>query len=170
MDKKEKLLTEIKKVTGINNFENLSSEDGGKILKLIGNNKLSTEHLKVLIEFVPSYVHASAQALQAISNIATHAGASQKEIAESVHTSTKGIINILNTLADSAETDEARLKIAEVSMEAGKLYLEFANISKDINKDNNSTWVKITGVVAGIVLIVGGAVAVIMSGGESNDS
>ena len=55
-------------------------------------------------------------------------------------------------------------------MEAGRLYLAFANISKDMNKDNNSMWVKITGVVAGVVLIVGSAVAMIMSGGESNDS
>ena len=119
---------------------------------------------------MPSYIQVSAEALKSISNIATQTGESQKEIAETVHTSTKGIINILTTLSANAETDEAQLKIAELSMEAGKLYLQFANISKEMNQNNNSTWVKITGIVAGIVVVVGSVIAVVVSGGEGGEA
>lgn len=164
MSDKKKLLTEVKKITGVNNLENLSSESGGKILEAIGKHKLSKEHLNALIEFVPSFMQVTAEALKSISVIATQAGGSQKEILESVHASSKELITILSTLSANVETDEARLKIAELSIEAGKLYLEFVNISKEMNRDNNSMWVKMAGIVGAVASFAVVVASVVLSG------
>jgi len=71
-----------------------------------------------------------------------------KDLAKSLNLATK----IVQELSEKVVSDEARVKVAEISLELGRLILEVGYLLERVNKDNNGFWEFI---VAGVVIALG---------------
>lgn len=142
---------ELIKISGITDFNNLSKEDSAKLLKLIGEHKLSETHVKALVEIAPDFIKAQIEALKAVAEVAKGAKETQKEVISTVVNSIQGVTSILEKLAERTNSDEAIIELAKLTIQAGGLYLEAIKISERINKDNNNTWIKIGGLATAIL-------------------
>lgn len=104
------------------------------------------------------------EALKAIGAAAEGAKASQGEAFQTVKSSIDGIVDVLSRLADKADTDEARIKIAECVVEAAKLYVQIPNIIKDMNANNNNTWKTIARIAVVTVSVIGAIAKAVLGG------
>ena len=163
----EKIIDDLKSIAGVTDFSNLSKEDAARLLTLIGEQKLSVAHIKALIEIAPDFLKFSSEFLKAMSNIADAAKSTQTEAISTIKKSISGLTSVLERLAANAESDETREKIAFFLLEAGKLNLEMVKILKDMNKDNNETWMKLAGILGTVLAI---AITVVFKGVKGGDS
>lgn len=161
-------IAELKKIIGVKDFNNLSPNDVERILKLIGEQRLKEGQIKALLEIAPTFLKLATESLKTISNIADGAKDSQSDAMAAIIAAINGIAETLNILARSAETDYTREKIALLLIEAGKIYIELAKLSKEMNEDNNKVW-KVLGM--GALLALGAVLTALASNGRnSNDS
>lgn len=169
MKSNEDLLQEIREITKIRDLENISEIGTIKILNLIGEHKLNEEQINALIALAPSFISMATEALKTISSIVPQVGETQREVLKNIGNSINSINTVLSTLANKVESDEVRLKIAEYTIRAGELYLEFTKLQAKINENNNETWWKITGTVSAIVAATAALVVISMNPrGNSN--
>lgn len=158
----DQIIDELKSISGVVDFGSLSKEDAARLLALIGEQKLSEAHIKALVEIAPAFLGFSSECLKAMSNVADGAKITQTEAISTIKKSISGLTDVLGRLAENAESDETREKIAFLLLEAGKLYVEMAKILKDMNKDNNDTWIKIAGILGTVLTVV---ITVVFGGG-----
>jgi len=157
MTSKNHAIENLKKIIGVADFENASPEDVAKIDKIAAQGKLDLEQMKLLIEAMPHFVELQKMTVQALQDTVAAARDVQKEAVQSVGNSLNAASRVLEQLAGSAETDAARIRLAETAIEIGRLGLAMARILEQMNKDNNSLWKWISGaavtLAAAVILI-----------------
>ena len=98
--------------------------------------------------------------MQSLAKVSTIAGNSQTEAIKTIKESISGTVDILKILAQNAESDKTRERIAELLLELAKQHKELVLVTERINKNNNKLWKKIAiGIGAAATLVVGGAAA-----------
>ena len=131
-----------------------------QLLELAGDDKLKIEQLKTLVEIHPQIVQGAIEAMQSLAKVSTVAGNSQTEAIKTIKESISGTVDILKIIAQNAESDKTREKIAELLLELAKQHKELVLVTERINKNNNKLWKKIAiGIGAAATLVVGGAAA-----------
>lgn len=166
MNSDSTVIEDIKRISGIGNLSKLSAAEATKLLNLIGEQRLSEAHVKALIEVAPQFISIANEALKTISKTVEGTKESQKNALSAVLAAVSGLTNVLTVLANKAESDEVREKIAQYLIEAGKLYIQVTIITKDMNKDNNDTWVKIAGISGTVVSIISGIAIFALQGNK----
>ena len=155
----ENTIEELKSITGMLDFKNLSQEDAKKVLKIIGEQRLSEAQVGALVKIAPAFLSCTTEALSGLKVSAEGAKENQKEALAAITQSIGSISSVLKLLAEQSESDETREKIASHLIEAGKLYIQFAEIAKEMNSENNSFWLKMGGIFGTVALVVLGGMA-----------
>ena len=168
MTSKEHEIERLKKITGVTDFENASPEDVAKIDKMAAQGKLNLEQMKLLVEAIPHFVELQKTTIKALQDTVAAARDVQKEAIQSVGNSLNAVSRILEQLADTVQTDDARMKLAEIAIEIGRFGLEMAKILERMNKDNNSLWKWITGAVVTAAAAV--VIIFVASGDDSSET
>jgi hypothetical protein len=130
-----------------------------EMLKLTADEKLNLAQLKTLIEIHPGIVKASIEAMQSLTKTSEVAGKSQIESIEALKASISGTLEVLKILAQNAQSDNTREKIAETLIELAKQHRELCQIIERMNKNNNNLWKKIALGIGGALLVVIGGIA-----------
>lgn len=167
---KNSTIEELIEITGFSNFKILTDNDAVKILTLIGQQRLKEAHIKALVQLAPGFIKLATESLRAITTVAKAAGDVQVETLKILQRSVDGVADALQTLAKSAKTDKTREKIAECILEAGRLYIELAKISREMNSQNNDFWLKMAGMAVSTLLAVLSIYAVSKRNGSNNDA
>jgi hypothetical protein len=131
-----------------------------EMLKLAADERLKLAQLKTLIEIHPGIVQASIEAMQSLSKVSETAGNSQIEATKTLKESITGTVDVLKILAQNAQSDSAREKIAELLIELAKQHKELCLITERMNQGNNKLWKKIAlGIGGAAMLVIGGVAA-----------
>ena len=131
-----------------------------QLLELAADDKLKIEQLKTLVAIHPHIVQGAIEAMQSLAKLSTTAGNSQIEAIKTIKESISGTVDILKILAQNAESDKTREKIAELLLELAKQHRELIIITERVNQNNNKLWKKIAvGIGAAATLVIGGAAA-----------
>ena len=91
-----------------------------QLLELAGDDKLKIEQLKTLVEIHPQIVQGAIEAMQSLAKVSTIAGNSQTEAIKTIKESISGTVDILKIIAQNAESDKTRERIAELLLELAK--------------------------------------------------
>ncbi|ATB67402.1 hypothetical protein N5E96_15520 [Pseudomonas mosselii] len=133
------------------------------LLELAADERLKLAQLKTLIEIHPGIVNASIEAVQALAKTSEVAGKSQVEAIGALKASINGTIDVLKILAQNAQSDSTREKIALALIELAKQHKELSLAIERMNSSNNGIWKKIAiGIGAVATLVVGGVAAAAM--------
>ncbi|MEB5931604.1 hypothetical protein MXL15_05235 [Pseudomonas mosselii] len=133
------------------------------LLELAADERLKLAQLKTLIEIHPGIVNASIEAVQALAKTSEVAGKSQVEAIGALKSSINGTIDVLKILAQNAQSDSTREKIALALIELAKQHKELSLAIERMNSSNNGIWKKIAiGIGAVATLVVGGVAAAAM--------
>ncbi|MFJ5360250.1 hypothetical protein ACIPUG_04725 [Pectobacterium sp. CHL-2024] len=160
--KKELLMTDAeknKKFAGTIDMDISKITTPEEMLELAANEKLKLAQLKTLIEIHPGIVQASIEAMQSLAKVSETAGNSQIESVKTIKESISGTVDVLKILAQTAQSDSTREKIAELLIELAKQHKELCLITERINKNNNKLWKKIVITIGGAAMLVIGGVA-----------
>lgn len=128
------------------------------LFKITAEENLNLAQLKTLIEMHPGIVQASIQAMQSLTKISETAVKTQTEALTTLRESVLGTIEVIKILANNAESDSAREKIAEALIELSKQHLRLSRAIERMSKNNNKIWEKlIFGTTTVIALVASGA-------------
>ncbi len=145
---KELQINELRKKTGVYNFSKLTLDEYKHIQKMLSEDKFDKQELSLLVELLPNLVNLQKDYIESVKEITKQAGNAQAAAFNVIDRQMK----VLEKLADNVETDEARLKIAEILSEMSK---NVNNIIKEMNGDNNGLWKWVAAGAAAVVGIVG---------------
>ena len=160
---------------GIDESRNLSLEEYTILAVEAALGGLTVEQINQLVEISPKFAATNRQAIRELQEIAAGAQASQHSALEAVG---RVIVapwhpqGVLALAAQNAQTDEARLEIADIAWEVGQQGIEGARTIERMNQDNNSLWRWMAGaaaVMAGFTAIAVVAMLFVAGGGESSD-
>ncbi|MEW5547931.1 hypothetical protein [Pseudomonas soli] len=133
------------------------------LLELAADERLKLAQLKTLIETHPGIVNASIEAVQALAKTSEVAGKSQVEAIDALKASINGTIDVLKILAQNAQSDSTREKIALALIELAKQHKALSLAIERMNSSNNGIWKNIAiGIGAVATLVVGGVAAAAM--------
>lgn len=130
-----------------------------EMFKLAADERLKLPQLKTLIEIHPGIVQTAIEAIQSLTKVSETAGNSQIESVKILKESISGTTSVLKILAQNAESDNTREKIAELLIELAKQHRELSLITERMNRDNNKLWKKIALTIGGAAILVIGGVA-----------
>ncbi|MBB4059630.1 hypothetical protein [Salinibacter ruber] len=114
----------------------MDAEDVQFIQRFIAKEDIDAEKIAYIAESVPGFVGKQMKAIEAIKETVNRLQESQDKALDKVIT-LDGLYKTLNTLAESAESDEAIVEIARITKEVGKVSSEISKYIKEMNKDNN---------------------------------
>lgn len=109
-----------------------------KMFKELANGDLNLAQLNTLINKHPEIIQPAISAMQSISDICATAGNSQSELSKAIYRDIDGRVEVLLNLAQRAESDSTREKIADIFFEQSKSNQQIIEIIERMNKDNNS--------------------------------
>ena len=138
----------LKAKTSINDFNNVTKSQFEDLQKRLANKVLTPEELSLLVGIIPNFVELQKDFIGGLKVSAEKAGDSQKTAFDVINSQ----MRVLETLATNMQSDDARLKIAEVLM---KLSEETNRIIERMNSNNNDFWKYITGVATTLFAVVG---------------
>ena len=127
------------------------------MLTLAANDQLKLEQIKALVAIHPGMVQAAIESMQSLTKISEAASNAQVEAIKNLRESISGSLEVLKILAQQAQSDTTRERIAERLLELAKQNKELCQMSKDMKHSNNTLWMKIA---TGVGLLVVGGVAV----------
>lgn len=130
-----------------------------ELFELASSERIKMEQMKTLIEMHPGIVQASIEALQAIGATSQVAGNSQVEAIKTIREAITGSVDVLKILAQNAQSDSSREKIAELLIELSKQHKELCLLIEKMNKTNNKFWKKVAITIGGILTLVAGGAA-----------
>lgn len=130
-----------------------------EMLKLVADERIKLAQLKTLIEIHPGIVKASIEAMQSLSKVSETAGSSQIEATKTLKKSISGTVDVLKILAQNAQSDSTREKIAELLIELAKQHKELCLVTERMNQGNNKLWKNIAMGIGGAAMLVIGGVA-----------
>lgn len=132
-------------------------------LELAADERLKLAQLKTFIETHPGVVNSSIEAVQALAKTSEVAGASQVEALSALKASISGTVDVLKILAQNAQSDSTREKIALALIELAKQHRELSLNIERMNSSNNKLWKKIAiGIGGAAMLVVSGVAAAAM--------
>ncbi len=141
-------IDELQRKTNIRDFNSVTKEEFQNIQKMVAEKSLDKNELALLVELMPNFIELQKDFIDGLKTVAEKAGASQKSAFDIIHQQ----ITMLESLTKSIQTDEARIKIAEIL----ERIVEKTNvIIKEMNTNNNDFW-KYLGVgMATVVAVIG---------------
>ena len=155
-------INDLKAKAGLRDLGRVTVEQFARVQKLAAEGELTLNQIKALVSALPQFVELQKETIEGIKQIVEGAKESQQAAIQAVSHSLNAASRTLEILAEKAETDETRLKLAEQSIEIGRLGIETANIIASMNKDNNNLWRMAVGAAG----LVGAALIVVFSGGR----
>ncbi|WP_162937308.1 hypothetical protein [Indioceanicola profundi] len=130
-------IEKIKEASGIVELSSLEREDVLKILSQAGERKITETQLKTIVEIFPDFSKMAIESLKSLSEVVSGAKGTQAAALSNISESVKGMSEALAHLAKNAESDAARTDISRALVNAGSVYIQFAQISKEMSADNN---------------------------------
>jgi predicted phage tail protein len=130
----------IKDISGAKDLGSLTPEETTRLLKLLGEKRLSAKEAAKLLEVNPHFGKLATESLRSLASIAESASPVQREAIASLRACVEGLNTAFALLAERAESDQTREKLAEHLIEACKLHLEIAKSVERLNSDNNQVW------------------------------
>ena len=116
---------------------NVSSEEFARIQKLAAEEQLSQEQVASAVPYIPNYRELQKESIQKLGAVIEKAGTSQQTALDIVRKSLDTQLRILEHMANSATTDETRLKLADITKEVGQ---NGRQIALAMSQDNNQFW------------------------------
>jgi len=124
--------------------------DKNRILKMSKNRRV---HPDAVVAAISDFLYLQKRAVDAIKSF--DGVLSQKEIITGIKDLGKSldfISGVVHALSEKVQTDEAKVKLAEINMELGRLTASLTGVYERVNKDNNGFW---KFVLAGVACIFG---------------
>src|SRR5206468_4115562 len=129
----------------------VSNQQFQGVMRKVREGELSLEQLTLFVQVAPHFVAFVGEMIRGLREVAERAQASQQSAFQTIGGLNRAS-NVLEFLARSAQTDEARVKVAELAVETVRLDNEVALIVERMNKDNNSFWSWLGGAAIGVAL------------------
>ncbi|NER90832.1 hypothetical protein [Moorena sp. SIO3A2] len=166
MENNNSLVAEVKEKANLTNSEELSLEESQKILNLIEEGEIEEKHIKALAKdspkFSTKFIESMTELVHTFPSLVEKVGDVNQEALDKIdhinHT-----VKTLKDLASNIQSDEGRIKIAELIFQISKDYNETL---KEINANTNNTWSKIGGTIAS-AFVIGLAIIFQGFGGDS---
>lgn len=155
-------LDEAKSIAGLEDLDRVDLEEFARIHEKAAEGELNLEHVKLLAKHIPDFVQLQKDTVEGLRDIVQEATESQELALEEVGQSLDGLNETLTMLAESAESDDARIEIAKITRELGEISLKIGKIIREMNEDNNRFYGKVIAVGGGLAL----AVLVVLTGGK----
>lgn len=147
----------IQEKTNVKDFSNVTNEEFKHIQNMVVNKSLSQQELMALTQLIPNFIELQKDYIDGIKSIAQSAGNAQMSAFSVIDSQ----MRVLETLARNAQTDEARIKIAEIVRDISE---KTNKIVSEMNSDNNSFWKNLATMAVGIAAI---GVGIFVSKGKS---
>ncbi len=151
-----RLLQEIKQLLELSDFSEFSPEHVLMVQKLAAEGTLNKEHLLVLIDNVPYFpqmqLDVQTETARGLRAIVDSVRGNQKAAIDAILSQQNNFIGLLEIVSSAVDTDEGRLKIAELTVEFGQQSMQIAQIMENISYDNNRLWNKIVGTTASAIV------------------
>jgi hypothetical protein len=133
-----------------------------ELIELAKEDKISLAKMKTLIEIHPGIVQSSIKAFDSLIATSQNAGNSQIEAIRSIRETMSGLNESLKILAEKAQSDKTRERIAEIIIEMAKIHSQNFETTRKMNSNNNKTWKNIGKfAIAGLALVATGAAAAV---------
>lgn len=161
--------------SGIDECGELSSRQLRNLSRLAADGRLTVQQIDWLAADYPRFVNTNLQAIDNLRQIAASAQASQQSALGAIE---RMLIapwhpqGALAQAAHNAQTDQARLEIADIFGEVSLHGLAAAQTIERMNQDNNLLWRWMSGTaaaLAGLAAIAVVAVLVLAGGGDRSD-
>lgn len=147
----------IQEKTNVKDFSNVTNEEFKHIQNMVVNKSLSQQELMALTQLIPNFIELQKDYIDGIKSVAQSAGNAQTSAFYVIDSQ----MRVLETLARNAQTDEARIKIAEIVRDISE---KTNKIVSEMNSDNNSFWKNLATMAVGIAAI---GVGIFVSKGKS---
>lgn len=162
------------KISGLTakSASNLTQDNVNNIFELLAQKKLNEKHIAALIQVAPQFVTLAQSSLNTQVEAIKSAGASQRDAIAAVHSGIKAIETMacaLKSIAEGAESKNTKDQISLHILEISRLITELAKIIQKMNSENNFTWVKMTGVAAGVLTIACIGASIFLGGKNSGE-
>lgn len=149
-------LNSLKTKIGIDDFNKVTKEQFEKIQILAGEGIISKEEMKLLVEVMPNFVQLQQTYADTLKTTINAAKETQKDALRGISVTLDNITDLLKTIAQNAETEELRSKIADIALKLADYGIDVAKILQDTNKENNTMWKQMTLAASAVVITVGG--------------
>ncbi len=149
-------LNDLKIKTTIDNFNSVSKQEFENIQRLAGEGKISKEEMKLLVEAIPNFIQLQETYIDGLKTIINSAKETQKDALRGITITIENLTALLQTIVEKSETEELRLKIADISLKLAEHGMEIAKILQATNQENNNLWKSIAGIAATALIVVGG--------------
>jgi polyhydroxyalkanoate synthesis regulator phasin len=144
-------IEDVKEKLNVSDLEDATKETVLTINDLVADGELTDEQIAAIVESIPKFIELQEEVVEGLREVASEAGESQRAAIEAVRSSLDGLEDTLQILAESAESDEARLEIAKLIRELSEKSVEVADKVERMNKENNRTWAQIAGAVSSTI-------------------
>lgn len=152
-------IAEVKKITGISDFQNITGKEVETISSLFHDKKITGNQFNSVIKNFPTaFYDGQKELVKTLRDIVENAGSMQKDGIKAVANSLDNQDKILLSLAESIETEQGRIELARITIELARLKIEVSKLINDAVKNNNSFWGKKFMVASALIAIVAGLV------------
>lgn len=124
-------------------------------------------HPNDLISLISDFLQLQKSVVDAIREATKTARENQKEMVKVLENSISTVSGIIDRLSDKVESDEARMRLADISLELGNITREMSHMFERMNKENNRLW---KFVIGGVLVIGGVSLLVILKSSPSKVS
>ena len=132
-----------------------------KLQKMIAEGEVSKKELELLVSTIPNFVELEKIYIDGLKKIADNAKDSQKEAIAGIIKSLDNAYKILDGISNKTDNEELLSKIADLVINLSEKSIQLAEITKDMNENNNNFWENLTK-YAGIGLVVITAISSIL--------
>ena len=150
---------EFEKVSKTLGVELPSFHRAEEFFEILSEDKIKAAQLKTLIAIHPGIVNASVEAMKSLVNVSQTAGNSQAEAIKALSSSMTGALDAMMVLAQNAQSDSTREKLAVQLIQLSKQHQEQCLMIKTMNGNNNGLWRNIAASLGGVALLVVGGFA-----------
>jgi hypothetical protein len=132
-------LVEIQNATSVEDFNNPSPENFGKIVEAIINGKIDQEQLKTIAKNFPlPFLNSQIAFIKTLQLTIDKAAINQHSAIRSVAESLNNCERVLYHLSYDLKSESAKIEMAKRAVDLAKLNVEIAKIQADMNKNNNN--------------------------------
>lgn len=145
-------LDNIRKITGVRDFENATVQDFKKIQSAFSKGDISKDQLQMLVKVMPNFVELQQGYVDGLKSVINSAKDTQQDALKGISKTLDEITMIIKIIAEKSDSEELNSKIVDITIQLADYGLKVANILKEANDSNNDVWKYIAGGLSVVTL------------------
>ncbi|MEY0302410.1 hypothetical protein AB7250_20735 [Providencia stuartii] len=151
-------LEKLKSKLDIKNWNELKNNDDKRnyLFEIIKEENFSESDVLSLMNAIPNFIQLQKDQIDGLKSIISSAKEVQKDALKGMTSTLDSAYQLLSQIVNMAETDELRLKCAEITLELAKYSHDISNKINEANESNNQTYKSLAVAVSSVVVIIAG--------------